>query len=33
MGNLIIDRYMLADVARHAERILTVKTISLTMYI
>ena len=26
-------RYMLADVARHAERILTVKTISLTMYI
>ena len=26
-------RYMLADVARHADRILTVKTISLTMYI
>ena len=25
-------RYMLADVARHAERILTVKTMSLTMY-
>ena len=25
--------YMLADVARHAERILTAKTISLTMYI
>ena len=26
-------RYMLVDVAGHAEQILTVKTISLTMYI